>query len=330
MSESLYYEAIKNAFTRIMTDSEFSLSTPRVKLAKDCIGFLQARPNEPDMTSFIDRLGSHLASIVDRFVSDGTGSNSTQREEKLGPSFYRFRSTELQALWKEMLVKVQVPHVYHSDLWPAQVTARLTLELMIEKKYSSLQPASYVPKPLDADEANALRYAAGYVLRSIKQKEEKKKSPNSAVVAWIKQQVSTEIDSTVNGDTYQQFTKQWVEKVNRGGLFLISDSIYELFQSMETVLRQYLPQLSTKHGINVEEVIDFILQDNEVQLSWITLAADLSEEDSFKLSRSIVRLWVTIRGFSYASTLVEQYKKTQRCSQKKSLRTELKKKSSQI
>ena len=137
----------------------------------------------------------------------------------------------------------------------------------------------------------------------------------------------------MNGDTYQQFTKQCVEKVNRGGLFLISDSIYELFQSMETVLRWYLPQLSsTKHGINVEEVIDFILKDNEVQLNWITLAADLSEEDSFKLSRSIVRLWVTIRGFSYASTLVEQYKKTQRCSQKKkkSLRTELKKKSSQI
>ena len=95
------------------------------------------------------------------------------------------------------------------------------------------------------------------------------------------------------------------------------------------LLRRYLPQLSTKHGINIEEVIDFILKDNEVQLSWTTLAADLSEEDSFKLSRSIVRLWVTIRGFSYASTLVEQYK-TQRCSQKKkSLRTELKRKNSQ-
>ena len=140
------------------------------------------------------------------------------RGRKFGP---HFQSTELQALWKEMLVKVQVPHVYHSNLWPAQVTARLTLELMIEKKYSSLQPASYVPKPkpLDADEANALRYAAGYVLRSIKQKE-KKKSPNSAVVAWIKQ-VSTEIDSTANRDTYQPFTKLWVEKVNRGGLFLL-------------------------------------------------------------------------------------------------------------
>ena len=86
---------------------------------------------------------------------------------------------------------------------------------------------------MDADEANALWYAAGYVLRSIKQ-EEKKKSPNSAVVAWIKQ-VSTDIDSTVNGSTYQQFTKQWVEKVNHGEFFLISDSIFELFRSMETI-----------------------------------------------------------------------------------------------
>ena len=185
-SESPYYETLKNAFTRIMTDTEFSLSTPRVKLAKDCVGFLQTKLNEPDRTSFIDRLGSNLVSIVDRFVSDGTRSNSTQRE-KIWTSFYHFRSTELQPLWKELLVKVQVPQVYHSDLWPAQVTARLSLELMIERKYSSLQPASYEPKPLDADEANALRYAAGYVLRSIKQKE-KKKCPNHAMVTWIKQQ----------------------------------------------------------------------------------------------------------------------------------------------
>ena len=152
------------------------------------------------------------------------------------------------------------------------------------------------------------------------------------MVTWIIQpRISTEIDSTLSGDTYQQFTKQWVEKVNRGGLFLISDSVYELFQSMETVLRQYLPRLSTNHGINTEEIIDFILKDNEFQLNWTNLATDLNEEDSFDLSKSIVRLWVTIRGFSYASTIVEQYKKAQHSSQKKkkSLRTELKKKSSQ-
>ena len=46
--------------------------------------------------------------------------------------------------------------------------------------------------------------------------------------------------------------------MNRGGLFLISDSVYELFRCTETVLCQYLPRLSTNHGINIEEVINFI------------------------------------------------------------------------
>ena len=38
-------------------------------------------------------------------------------------------------------------------------------------------------------------------------------------------QTSTDIDSTANGNTNSLITKQWVEKVNHGGLFLISDSI---------------------------------------------------------------------------------------------------------
>ena len=41
---------------------------------------------------------------------------------------------------------------------------------------------------------------------------EKKKSPNHAIITWITQQrVSTESDSTFSGDTYQQFTEQWIE-----------------------------------------------------------------------------------------------------------------------
>lgn len=154
-----------------------------------------------------------------------------------------------------------------------------------------------------------LRYAAGYVLRLIKQREEMKKSPNHAIVGWINQpRVSTAIDSgtsSCSGDSYQQFTKQWIEKVNRGGLFLICDSVYELFQSMETVLRQYLHLLSTDHSVNIDQVIDFILRDNEVQLNWSNLATDLNEEDSSTLSKSFVHLWVTIRGFSCASTIVK-------------------------
>ena len=141
--------------------------------------------------------------------------------------------------------------MYHSDLWLAQVTARLSLEFIIKTKYPVAQPPSVEPKPLDTDEHNALWFAAGYVLRS------RRKAPNQVVVSWIDQQkVSTEVDSTSNADTYQQFTKQWVEKVNRGGLYLISDSMYEFFHLMEAVPCQYLHRLSSNHGNDKEVVVD--------------------------------------------------------------------------
>ena len=64
--------------------------------------------------------------------------------------------------------------------------------------------------PLDADKHNALRYAAGYVLRSVKMR-----SKNPAVVAWIdEQRLSTNADSAYGSGDYLQFTREWVDKVN--------------------------------------------------------------------------------------------------------------------
>ena len=58
------------------------------------------------------------------------------------------------------------------------------------------------------------------------------------------------------------------------------------------------------------------------------IAFELDEDVSQNLLRSIIQLWVTIRGFSYAGALVEQYKRA--CGslkRKKSLRVELRKSS---
>ena len=47
-------------------------------------------------------------------------------------------------------------------------------------------------------------------------------------------------------------------------------------------------------------------EDSEVQFHWSLVTSDL--EDSNFLLQEIVKLWVTVRGFSYASRLVEEYK----------------------
>ena len=64
-------------------------------------------------------------------------------------------------------------------------------------------------------------------------------------MSWIQRQV----DSSVSATTYHQFSKLWLEKVNRGGLYLVNDSLYEVFLALETVLRQHLHCCSEDHMI---------------------------------------------------------------------------------
>ena len=53
---------------------------------------------------------------------------------------------------------------------------------------------------------------------------------------------------------------------------------------------------------------------------------DIDETNSLKVLREIIKLWLTIRGFSYASCIVEEYKRLSGVFKRtKSLRKELKK-----
>ena len=66
-------------------------------------------------------------------------------------------------------------------------------------------------------EANALRYAAGYVLK-------KKLSHRPEFVQCLHQ--------SGEGDSYIEYTKKWIELVNRGKLFKVNDETYRFFQCL--------------------------------------------------------------------------------------------------
>ena len=79
--------------------------------------------------------------------------------------------------------------------------------------------AAAVVKPLTTDEANALRYSAGYVPFILKEK--LKKRPEFKV--WL--------DSmAVNGEdsSYLEYTKEWTKAIDRGGLFKVNDNAYQI------------------------------------------------------------------------------------------------------
>lgn len=163
----------------------------------------------------------------------------------------------------------------------------------------------------------ALRYAAGYMLLSLKRRFS---SIDPSLSTWIGKQT----DSDFSGGSYAQFTKIWVEKINRGGMFKIShDSVYEVFLTLQLVLRQFLKGMYSEHGLDRSKVTEILFEDNEVQFHWSMMTFDIAEKSSQMV---LSEVQVTIRGFRYASCIVEEYKRS--CGalkRQKSLRNELKK-----
>ena len=130
------------------------------------------------------------------------------------------------------------------------------------------------------------------------------------------------------------YTKECVEKVNRGGLFDISDEDYRLFISIEMSMRKKLAEHLKKQRVTEASsegesaIIEFVIKNDDVQFYWSMLSIDMEEEHNSELLQHIVQLWLTIRGFSISKAWMENYKCAAKSgiSKSKSLRKNLKRK----
>ena len=290
-------------------------------MAKECASELVRKRNDEAVLQFTASVEKRLSMIVEQSFAKTTGKHSSKRE-KMWSEFHKFRSHDLFSIWNRMVEELNIQEKFR-DMWLPQTVARLALESIVKSKCPAAIPQTAPQLQLDGDELNALRYVAGFVLLSVKKAYV---SIGATTIAnWIDRQVDSSVSSA---DSYQEFSNEWIKKVNRGGLFCVCDAVFDLFVAMEKQLRLYLADLSAHHGIDKDKVLTSILQDDEVQLLWEMLVMELTEEEEQSLLRKFVQLWLTIRGFSYASAIKEEYKRS--CGalkRKRALRKELKKKS---
>ena len=107
-----------------------------------------------------------------------------------------------------------------------------------------------------------------------------------------------------------------IRKVNRGGLFVISDEAYRFFVTLELATRGKLPHhllatatstltSSPSHeAADVSAIVKSICEDDDVLFYWTFVGIDMDEEDAdinLELLQYIVHLWINIRGFTYFS-----------------------------
>ena len=122
--------------------------------------------------------------------------------------------------------------------------------------------------------------------------------------------IHDESEDPENASSYLDYTSQWIKKINRGGLFLIGDNVYEIFHAIGVVHRAYLKTLNSplQDTADIDALILSITQDDDVQFWWALVCASLDNDLAEMLLQKIAQLWITIRGYSYASSIVEQYK----------------------
>ena len=238
---------------------------------------------------------------------------------------------ELSSLWHNTLERTENPLFLQQFM---QLVTRRVMDEIVKTAFvlDDQESASPQDQPLKAEEEQALRYVAGYIPMKLKKKYEK--HPNNERASKYFECLNAMNEET-GGDCdvdFLQYTKLWVEQVNRGGLFRVSDDAYLLFREMELISRRVLSvgRVTSHPTLKIQqELEEAILKNPSIAAHWNTLLTkvedlDLDSDESDELLGVIVDKWVKIRGHSFASGWVEQYQiATKQSTKKKGLRKTL-------
>ena len=152
-----------------------------------------------------------------------------QRRERMWVQYAHLRTTALPSLWREFLEKIQCRHAS---------TEPLFMELMNESLFEGLIKETFQgeqhPSPPDHEKALHLtkdewRYACGYVAMKLQTRFLKQPGNKAAVFVECLDHMEAEGPTS----NLLAYTREWVDRINRGGLFDVSDEAYHLFLAIE-------------------------------------------------------------------------------------------------
>jgi len=177
---------------------------------------------------------------------------------------------------------------------------------------------------LTKDDENILRYACGFVAMKLKKFTKMSAGDKTAKFLECLDKMEMAIDGPES--SFYDYTREWITKVDRGGLFKVSDGAYSLFVAIEHAINgkihEHLQCTSRKtlacdgEGETKQMIVKTICED--VLFRWTLLEMDDDpSSDRMELLKHIVSLWLTIRGFSVSKYWMERYKQKENTSTKK-------------
>lgn len=228
------------------------------------------------------------------------------------------KSCSREVLWRNYFLQRSSDHFVGSwitflkdlHLTPTPVLYQHLTDIIFRQLIQNcyLGSASKAAAPsLTKDEGRALRYAIGYVCRHLRKKIEEQNHE-------LKEELILCLVSLLKGrDSEDPGTDEdWIRAQDRGGLLYVKETTYSLFLSIEAELRERLQALTGLEPTSSTDVmIKEITSSEDVLFYWQICSADFDVEDNEVydlLLYKIVKLYVTMRGYSYSNALMEKFK----------------------
>ena len=126
---------------------------------------------------------------------------------------------------------------------------------------------------------------AGYVAYSLHKRFYKRRTTEigKAALKVVSSWKCPKDNPTTNKGTFLEYTKGWVDEVDRGGLFMVNDEFYLFIRRVENAVRGYLNKtlMSTYHAEDLREVLMQKFNECEgIDLARSTLIPFVSKEEA--------------------------------------------------
>ena len=152
-------------------------------------------------------------------------------------------------------------------------------------------------------EANALRYAAGYICYKLRKQLEASNNPRRSELSSL---IGNLIDDAEADDNTAE---EWIKNIDRGGLCHVNEHAYMFFVAMEEEVQYSLkstPDEKMTDGFKTK--LFNKIRSNEYVKSYWSDIVDEAEDDANTVLDMIIKSWITIQGYAYCSAWVELYK----------------------
>ena len=280
-------QLLQSACKSLLTDDEYCTTeevTSNLKAYASSISAINSSSVNSSAATFIRWHYEMLQNVIVHSQSE----DSMIDQEKLWTNFHEIRTLPIfQSDWEKFLKLTNLepdPLVYQ----------RLSLESLtiLIKQATPIQrtdTTAITVSDLTYEEANALRYIGGYIIRTLRES----LKGNEDALGGLR--VITNDDD----DTTPAESEEWMCSIDRGGLIRITDEFYQTLCAIEYAVRRSLKVCST---VIPKTLAVEIREDSDVQFNWCMASAEMSDELSHLLLAKINK-WITIRGFSFTNSI---------------------------